>query len=115
MLHQGKPSQLRPSNVVRREVMFSICSSGDGGYSWSVVTGPFPGGTEVRSQARTRAGSIPDSTRHRQDMTLTVYSHWLTPGPEQGTGTGTGKMGCMRLYRTFHTTQEPGPESGPEK
>ena len=31
-----------------------------------------------------------------------------------GTGTGTGKMGCMRLYRTFHTTQEPGPESGPE-
>ena len=44
-----------------------------------------------------------------------VYSHWLTPGPEQGTGTGPGKMGCMRLYRTFHTTQEPRPESGPEK
>ena len=32
-------------------------------------------------------------------------------GPEQGTG----KMGCKRLYKTFHTTQEPGPESGPEK
>ena len=44
-----------------------------------------------------------------------VYSHWLTPEPEQGTGTRTGKMGCMRLYRTFHITQEPGPESGPEK
>ena len=24
-------------------------------------------------------------------------------------------MGCMRLYRMFHTAQEPGPESGPEK
>ena len=46
---------------------------------------------------------------------LMVYSHWLTPGPEQGTGTGTGKMGCMILYRMFHTTQESGPESGPEK
>ena len=44
-----------------------------------------------------------------------VYSHWLTLGPEQGTGTGTGKMGCMRLCRTFHTTQESVPESGPEK
>ena len=44
-----------------------------------------------------------------------VYSHWLTPGPKQGTRNGTGKMGCMRLYRTFHTTQEPGPESGPGK
>ena len=44
-----------------------------------------------------------------------VYSHWLTPGPEQGTGTRTGKMGCMRLCRMFHTTQESGPESGPEK
>ena len=44
-----------------------------------------------------------------------VYSHWLTLGLEQGTGTRTGKMVCMRLYRMFHTTQEPGPESGPEK
>ena len=44
-----------------------------------------------------------------------VYSHWLTPGPEQGMGIRTGKMGCMRLYRMFHITQEPGPRSGPEK
>ena len=48
-------------------------------------------------------------------FTFMVYEHWLTPGPEQGKGTGTGKMGCMRLHRTFHTTQEPGLESGPEK
>ena len=40
---------------------------------------------------------------------------WLTPGPEQGTETGTGKMGWMRLHRMFHTIQEPEPESGPEK
>ena len=46
-----------------------------------------------------------------QQITIVmVYSHWLTPGPEQGIGTGTGKIGCMRLYRTFHSTQEPGPE-----
>ena len=31
-----------------------------------------------------------------------------------GTGTRTGKTSCMRLYRMFHITQEPGPESGPQ-
>ena len=37
-----------------------------------------------------------------------VYSHWL--GPEPGQGPGPGPVLC----RTFHITQESGPESGPE-
>ena len=45
-----------------------------------------------------------------------VYSHWL--GPELGQGPvlcrtfhiaqGPGRMGCMVLIRTFHTTPEQG-------
>ena len=35
---------------------------------------------------------------------LTVYSHWLSPGP----GPGLGSMGCMVLCRTFHTAPEQG-------
>ena len=47
----------------------------------------------------------------RVDLTFMVYSDWLTPGPGPVTGTGTGKLACMILCRTFHTTPELGPES----
>ena len=58
-----------------------------------------------------------------------VYSHWLTPGPEQGTGTGTGKMGSHGIiqnvshyiHRNQHLSQDlknqewvPNPFIGPE-
>ena len=39
-------------------------------------------------------------------MRLMVYSHWLSPGPEQGLGPGPEWMGCMVLSRTYHTTPE---------
>ena len=43
-----------------------------------------------------------------------VYSHWLSPGPEQGPGPAPGRMGCIVLRRTFHTAPEQGwgPEQG---
>ena len=37
-----------------------------------------------------------------------VYSHWLSLGPAPGLEPG------HELCSTFHTTQGPGPESGPE-
>ena len=50
---------------------------------------------------------------------IVLYSNGVFTLVYFGTGTGDQnwdwKMGCMRLYRTFHTTQEPGPQSGPEK
>ena len=44
---------------------------------------------------------------------MTVYSHWLSPGP----GQGPGRMGCMVLCKTFHTVpeQEQGPEQGQKR
>ena len=43
-------------------------------------------------------------------ITLMVYSHWLSPGPEPGSR----RMGCMVLIRTFHTATEQAqaPEQG---
>ena len=43
-------------------------------------------------------------TGHMEDIELSfmVYSHWLSPG------LGHGRMGCMVLYRTFHTASEQG-------
>ena len=37
-------------------------------------------------------------------VSVMVYSHWLPPGQ----GPGRGRMGCMVLCRTFHTTPEQG-------
>ena len=37
-------------------------------------------------------------------VSVMVYSHWLPPGH----GPGPGRMGCMVLCRTFHTTPEQG-------
>ena len=50
----------------------------------------------------------------RQRMTFMVYSHWLSPGPGQGPGPESGRMGYMVLRRTFHTApeEEQGPEQG---
>ena len=42
---------------------------------------------------------------------MMVYSHWLSPGP--GQGPGYRGMGCMVLFRTFHTALEQGQGSTP--
>ena len=42
-----------------------------------------------------------------------MYSHWLSPGLQQGPRPGPGTMGCMVLRRTFHIAPEQG--QGPEQ
>ena len=46
----------------------------------------------------------------QKPVSVMVYSHWLSPGPEPGSG----RMGCMVLKRTFHTAPKQGqaPEQG---
>ena len=50
-----------------------------------------------------------------------MYSHWLGPEPGPGQWLGPGRIGCMVLRRTFHTSPEqgqgrtPGTFSGPEE
>ena len=34
------------------------------------------------------------------------FTHWLSSKPGQGLGSGPRRMGCMVLYRTFHTAPE---------
>ena len=69
------------------------------------------------SSFKAKIGFTPDHLAHnlcssRGQVSLMVYSDWLTLGLELVTGTGTGKLACMILCRTFHTTPELGPVSG---